>query len=186
MARVLIACEFSGIVRDAFLAQGHDAVSCDLLESEKPGPHIQGDVLEHLSDGWDLMVAFPPCTYLARSGARWYSCTREQDLALRFVRALMYADIPRIAIENPVGVISVDIRPPDQVIHPWMFGHGEKKSTCLWLDNLPRLISTDIVDGRVPRVHMNTRDWRSRSRTYPGIADAMANQWGRVLGGPST
>lgn len=149
-----MACEFSGIVRDAFIAHGHEAVSCDLLPSERPGPHIQGNVLNHLDDGWDLMIAHPPCTYLAVSGARWFKGRQiEQEMALDFVRDLMKARIPRIAIENPISVISSRIRKPDQIIQPWMFGHGETKATCLWLKNLWPLVPTDVVEDRVGRVH---------------------------------
>jgi site-specific DNA-cytosine methylase len=179
--RILIACEFSGIVRDAFAALGHDAWSCDLLQTERPGQHIQGDVLAVLGDGWDMMVAHPPCTHLAVSGARWFAEKREeQEAALDFVRALMAAPIERIAIENPVSIISSRIRKPDQIIQPWMFGHGETKATCLWLKNLPPLTATDIVDGRTGRVHReppSPERWKNRSRTLPGIAAAMASQW---------
>jgi len=179
---ILIACEFSGIVRDAFIARGHDAISCDLLPSERPGPHIQDDVLKHLSDGFDLMIAHPPCTHLAVSGARWFrNKQQEQKEALDFVRALMAAKIPKIAIENPKSVISSQIRKPDQIIHPWQFGHGEKKETHLWLKNLPKLQPTDIVAGRLPRVHFEgpgPERAKNRSRTYQGIANAMAAQWG--------
>lgn len=182
--RVLIACEFSGIVRDAFRALGHDAVSCDLLPTERPGPHIEGDVLTLLGDGWDLMVAHPPCTHLAVSGARWFKDkVQEQADALDFVRALMAAPIPRICIENPVSVISSRIRKADQVIQPWQFGHGETKATCLWLQGLPALRPTQIVAGRDARVHRmapSPNRWRERSRTFPGIAAAMASQWGAV------
>lgn len=186
--RVLVACEFSGVVRDAFLAAGHDATSCDLLPTESPGPHLLGDVLDVLDRGWDLMVAFPPCTFLAQSGARWWKAPkwqREQRRALVFVWRLLMAPIPRIAIENPRGKISTAIRRPDQVVQPWMFGHGEQKATALWLKNLPRLTPTNVVDGREPRVHWtggnNTtkQRWKERSRTLPGLAEAMAQQWGR-------
>src|SRR5262249_51190785 len=132
--RVLVACEFSGIVRDAFSARGHHAVSCDLIESERPGPHYLGNVLNLLNDGWDLMIAHPPCTHLAVSGARWFAERQGlQELALAFVRDLLNAPIPRLALENPVGVISTYIRKPDQIIQPWQFGHPESKKTCLWL-----------------------------------------------------
>lgn len=182
--RVLVACEFSGIVRDAFREVGHHAVSCDLLPSERPGPHIQGDVLEVLEDGWDLMVAHPPCTYLAVSGARWFQSRPEaQQEALQFVASLMEAPIPHIAIENPVSVISTRIRKPDQIVQPWMFGHGETKATCLWLKGLPKLQATEIVDGRQARVHHappGPDRWKERSRTLPGIAKAMAEQWGTL------
>ena len=183
--RVLIACEFSGIVRDAFAARGHDAWSCDLLPSETPGQHIQRDVLEVIEDYdgyFDLMIAHPPCTHLAVSGARWFKDKRkEQDEALEFVRTLLDAPIPRIALENPISIISSRIRKPDQIIQPWQFGHGETKATCLWLKGLPKLTPTDIVDGREARVHRMAPGpdrWRDRSRTYPGIAAAMAEQWG--------
>jgi site-specific DNA-cytosine methylase len=181
--RVLVACEFSGIIRDAFAAQGHDAWSCDLLLSERPGNHIQDDVLKVMDyDRWDLMVAHPPCTHLAVSGARWFKeKKREQDNALRFVRLLMESRINHICIENPISVISSRIRKPDQIIQPWQFGHGETKATCLWLKNLPKLTPTKIVEGRTPRVHHASPGpdrWKERSRTLPGIAEAMANQWG--------
>lgn len=180
--RVLIACEYSGTVRDAFIARGHDALSCDLLETELPGPHYRGDVRDVLSDGWDLMICHPPCTHLAVSGARWFKDKQaEQAQALDLVRLLLDAPIPRIALENPVSIISSRIRKPDQIIQPWMFGHGETKATCLWLKGLPHLIPTDIVDGRENRVHRmapSPTRWKERSRTYPGIAAAMAEQWG--------
>ena len=182
--RVLVACEFSGIVRDAFKARGHDAWSCDLLPTEKPGNHIQGDVLKHLEDGWDLMIAHPPCTHLAVSGARWFkNKVKEQNEALVFVRALLDAPIPFIGLENPISVISSRIRKPDQIIQPWQFGHGETKATCFWLNGLPRLIPTNIVEGREGRVWKmppGEDRWKERSRTLPGIAQAMAEQWGGV------
>ena len=181
--RVLVACEFSVRVRDAFRRRGFDAVSCDLLPSETPGPHIQGDVLPHLGDGWDLMIAHPPCTHLAVSGARWFKeKALEQEMALGFVRELMTAPIPKIAVENPISVISSRIRKPDQIVQPWMFGHGETKATCLWLKNLPKLKPTNIVEGREGKVWKmapSPTRWMERSRTYTGIADAMAEQWGR-------
>lgn len=180
---VLVACEFSGVVRDAFIEHGHSAVSCDLLPTEQPGPHLECDVRDVLGDGWDLMVAHPPCTDLAVSGARWFAEKREsQRDSLAFVRELMAAPIERIAIENPVSIISSRIRPPDQIIQPWMFGHGETKTTCLWLRNLPPLRPTHVVNGREPRVHHlppSPERWRERSRTYPGVARAMAAQWSR-------
>ena len=179
--RILIACEFSGTVRDAFAARGHDAWSCDLLPSERPGQHIQGDVLAVIGNGWDLMIAHPPCTHLAVSGARWFTGKiAEQAAALEFVRALMAAPIPRWAIENPVSIISTRIRKPDQIIQPWQFGHGETKTTCLWLNDLPKLTPTNIVDGREARIHRmppGPNRWAERSRTFAGIADAMAAQW---------
>lgn len=222
--KVLIACEFSGIVRDAFIARGHDAMSCDLLPTEQPGPHYQGDVRDVLAGGWDLMIAHPPCTDLAVSGARWFKDKADSQAAsLAFVRLLLDASIPRIALENPVSVISSRIRKPTQTIQPWWFGHGETKTTCLWLKNLPKLEPTDIVvpewavreDGTVHLSAKGKRDnpthfltgrsrrvlrgaqaeqwerihkmppgpdrWKERSRTYPGIAEAMADQWGNVL-----
>jgi hypothetical protein len=181
--RILIACEYSGTVRDAFIAAGHDAISCDLLPTEVPGPHYQGDVTDIIGDGWDMMVAHPPCTHLAVSGARWFHLKlQEQAEALDFVRLLMNAPIPRIAIENPVSIISSRIRKPDQVIQPWMFGHGETKATCLWLKGLPKLTPTNIVRGREARIHKmppSPDRWKERSRTYAGIAAAMAQQWGQ-------
>lgn len=180
--RVLVACEYSGAVRDAFRARGHDAVSCDLLPTDAPGPHYQGDVRDVLGDGWDLMIAHPPCTHLAVSGARWFKHKQaEQAQALEFVRLLLAAPIPRIALENPVSIISSRIRKPDQVIQPWQYGHGETKATCLWLKNLPLLRPTDIVEGREARIHRmppSPDRWKLRSATFPGIAAAMADQWG--------
>lgn len=183
--RVLIACEFSGIVRNCFEQKGHDAVSIDLLDTEMPGKHLRGDVLQYIKslskNYFDLMIAFPPCTYLCVSGARWFKDRRDEQLkALWFVKHLMDAPVEKIAIENPIGVISTHIRKPDQIIQPWQFGHGEIKSTCLWLKNLPLLKPTKIVDGRTPRVHhaSPSKDrWKERSRTLPGIAQAMADQW---------
>jgi hypothetical protein len=184
MMRVLIACEFSGIVRDAFIRRGHDAASCDLLPSEQPGPHVQGNVLDILGGGWDLMIAHPPCTHLAVSGARWFKDKqREQAEALAFVQRLIDAPIPRICVENPVSIISSRIRKPDQIIQPWQFGHGETKATCLWLKNLPKLQPTQQVEGRDDRIHRmppGPDRWRERSRTYSGIATAMADQWGSL------
>ena len=180
--KVLIACEYSGTVRDAFAARGHDAWSCDLLPTERLGNHINGDVLQHLHRNWDLMIAHPPCTHLAVSGSRhFYRKQREQAEALDFVRLLMAAPIPRWCIENPVSVISSAIAPPQQIVQPWEFGHGETKATCLWLKNLPRLRSTNCVDGREQRIHLmppGPDRWKERSRTYEGIAAAMADQWG--------
>lgn len=182
--KVLINCEFSGIVRRAFRALGHDAVSCDLLPAEDNSPdHIQGDGLEAAYAGhYDLMIAHPPCTDLAVSGARWFKEKKvEQAAALQFVRGLLAAPIARIALENPISIISSRIRKPDQIIQPWQFGHGETKATCLWLKGLPLLTPTDIVAGRTPRVHFASPGpdrWKERSRTLPGIAAAMAAQWG--------
>ncbi len=184
--RVLIACEFSGIVRNAFRARGHDAWSCDLLPAEDDSPfHFQRDAAQLATAvSWDLMVAHPPCTHLAVSGARWFKDKKvEQQEALAFVSALLAAPVPRIALENPISVISSRIRKPDQIIQPWMFGHGEVKATCLWLKNLPKLEPTDIVDGRTPRVHFASPGpdrWKERSRTMTGIAEAMAEQWGTL------
>lgn len=184
--RVLVACEYSGRVRDAFLALGHEALSCDLLPTEVPGPHYQGDVRDLLAEQWDLLIAHPPCTDLAVSGARHFAVKRadgRQQRALDFVRVLMSAPVARIALENPVSVISSAIRKPSQVVHPWQFGHGEVKATCLWLKGLPLLRPTDVVPGRVARVHRlppSPDRWKERSRTYPGIAQAMAHQWGGV------
>ncbi len=182
--RILVACEFSGIVRDAFRARGHEAWSCDLLPTEgNPDWHILGDAV-HTAwlSPWDMMVAHPPCTHLAVSGARWFKDKlAEQEEALQFVRDLLEAPIPRIALENPVSIISSRIRKPDQTFQPWQFGHGEVKATCLWLKGLPRLVPTDIVDGRTARVHYASPGpdrWKERSRTLPGVAAAMAEQWG--------
>lgn len=181
--RVLVACEFSGVVREAFRRKGHDAWSCDLLPAEDGSQfHIQGDCLEVLQDNWDLMIAHPPCTHLAVSGARWFKDKQnEQAEALNFVKLLLNARIEKIALENPISIISSKIRKPDQIIQPWQFGHGETKATCLWLKNLPLLKPTKIVDGRIARVHNlppSPDRWKLRSITYQGIADAMAEQWG--------
>lgn len=183
--RVLVACEFSGIVRQAFRDRGHYAMSCDLLEAEDGSPfHIVGDALysARIPGAWDLMIAHPPCTHLAVSGARWFKDKREeQDEALEFVRLLMGAPIPLICIENPISIISSRIRKPEQIIQPWQFGHGETKATCLWLKGLPLLKPTDVVEGRDNRVHREPPGpdrWRNRSRTFTGIAAAMADQWG--------
>lgn len=179
---ILIACEFSGIVREAFKAKGHNAWSCDLLDTEIPGQHFICDVREILNDPWDLMIAHPPCTHLAVSGARWFKDKeKEQQEALEFVQMLLDAPINKIALENPISIISSRIRKPDQIIQPWMFGHGETKKTCLWLKNLPLLKPSNIVKGREGRVHNmspSPERWKDRSRTYLGIAEAMANQWG--------
>lgn len=189
--RVLLACEFSGVMRDAFKVRSHDAWSCDFLPTEVPGQHYQGDIRDLLYLGtWDLMIACPPCTHLAVSGARWFKDKeREQAGALEFVRLLMAAPIPRIAVENPVGVISTRIRKPDQIIQPWQFGHPESKATCLWLKGLALLRPTNVVSSpasgrwanQTPsgqnRLGPSPDRWRERSRTYQGIADAMADQW---------
>ena len=182
--RVLVACEFSGIVRDAFAARGHDAWSCDFLPTESPGLHYQGDVRGVLTDTWDLMIAHPPCTYLARAGARWWKQHGRRKLrndALEFVRMLLESSIPKVALENPPGAIGSHIRSADQYVQPWQFGHGEVKMTGLWLKGLPLLKPTRIVEGRKPRVHYAAPGpdrWKERSRFYPGIAAAMAEQWG--------
>jgi site-specific DNA-cytosine methylase len=186
--RVLIACEFSGIVRDAFAARGHDAWSCDLLPTERPGQHAVIDAIAMIySSGdrpWDLLIAHPPCTHLSVSGARWFKDKQvEQAEALEFVQRLLDAPIERICIENPISIISSRIRKPDQIIQPWQFGHGETKATCLWLKNLPKLVPTNIVEGREARVHREPPGpdrWKARSRTMQGIADAMATQWGSL------
>lgn len=194
--RVLVACECSGRVRQAFRDAGHDAWSCDLLEAEDASPfHIQADVLAQL-DGrhmpgmtcgfqpWDLMIAHPPCTHLAVSGARHFPAKRadgRQQEAIDFFMELANASIPMIAIENPICIMSSKWRKPDQIIQPWQFGHGETKATCLWLKGLPKLQPTDVVSGRHPRVHLmppGPERWKERSRTYEGVAQAMAKQWG--------
>jgi len=180
--KVLVACEFSGRVRDAFIKQGHNAISCDFLPTEQEGPHYQGDVFDIINDGFDLMIAHPPCTYLAVSGARWFKNRQEeQKKAIKFFMKLVNALIEKIAVENPISIMSTKYRKPDQIIQPWMFGHGETKATCLWLKNLPKLQSTNIVSGREHRIHkMSPSKNRSKLRgiTYQGIADAMAEQWG--------
>lgn len=190
--KILVACEYSGIVRDAFTAKGHDATSCDLLPSDTPGKHYQGDVLDILDQGWDLMVAHPPCTDLAVSGAAWFKekiADGRQQRALDFVQKLLDAPIPKIALENPVSVISSRIRKPDQIIQPYMFGHLEQKTTCLWLKGLPELAETNNVKDEMLKLPRNIRErlhylppskdrWKFRSTTFQGIADAMAEQWG--------
>ncbi|MCP4741380.1 MAG: DNA cytosine methyltransferase [Actinomycetales bacterium] len=195
--KILVACEYSGRVRDAFAAKGHWAVSCDLLPTERPGPHVQGDVLALLDEHeWDLLIAFPPCTHLSGSGARWWPQKRadgRQQAAVEFVRRLHDAPIDRIAIENPVGILSTAIRKPNQIIQPWQFGHDASKRTCLWLKGLPQLEPTKLVEGRLVN---GRKRWgnqtdsgqnklgpspdraKVRSLTYQGIADAMAEQWG--------
>ena len=195
--RVLVACEYSGAVRDAFRAAGHDALSCDLLPSDGPGPHYQGDVRDIIGQGWDLMVAHPPCTYLSVSGMHWTKRgLRDPQLtedALAFVRLLMDAPVPRIAIENPISVISSRIRKPDQIIHPYQFGHDASKATCLWLKGLPPLQPTQTIEPRIVngrkrwgnqtdsgqnRLSPSPDRWKLRSATFAGIAQAMADQWG--------
>ena len=195
--RVLIACEYSGMVRDAFVRAGHYALSCDLLPSEQPGEHYQGDIMDILDDGWDLMIAHPPCTYLCSSGIHWNKRRPERAIqtedALSFVKLLLDAPIPKIALENPIGIISSRVRKPDQIIQPYQFGHDASKATCLWLKNLPKLTATQFVEPRYidgkPRWGNQTDSgqnklppsndrWKVRSETYAGIAEAMARQWG--------
>jgi len=191
--RVLVACEYSGTVRDAFRAAGHYAMSCDLLPTEQPGPHYQGDVFDIIDDEWDALIGFPPCTYLANSGVRWLynedgsrNAERWENMreGARFFRALWHAPIRHICLENPIQhgyARQITRLRPTQVIQPWMFGHGETKATCLWLKGLPLLKPTDIVEGREPKVHRmppGPDRWKERSRTYLGIANAMAEQWG--------
>lgn len=182
--KVLIACEFSGIVRDAFTAKGHKAVSCDLLPTDAKGYHYTGDIFQCLAFhhyDFDLMIAFPPCTHLCVSGARWFKDkVTEQKEAIDFFMCLVNAPIKRIAIENPIGIMSTKYRKPDQIIQPWQFGHGETKATCLWLKNLPLLQPTNIVEGREGKVWKmppSADRWKLRSKTYEGIAQAMAEQW---------
>jgi hypothetical protein len=187
--RILVACEFSGIVRDAFIAKGHDAWSCDLLDTEKPGPNIKDDVLRHLGDGWDMMIAHPPCKYICNGGNNWLN--RRPDLAWRenrelgaaFFMRFVNASIPKIAVENPIGCMSSKYRKPDQIIHPYMFGHEYRKDTCLWLKSLPKLTPTKMMYPPYKKLDFwsdkRNPDGKSlKSRTYQGIADAMAEQWG--------
>lgn len=183
--KVLVACEFSGAVRRQFRLRGHQAWSCDLLPSEDGSKfHIQGDVLKFLRDGWDLLIAHPPCTHLAVSGARWFKDKqKEQQEAIQFFMEIACTPVEKIAVENPVSIMSSRWRKPDQIIQPWQFGHGETKATCLWLKNLPKLTPTNVVDGREEKVHRmppGPNRWRERSRTYEGIAVAMAEQWGAL------
>ena len=194
--RLLVACEYSGTVRDAFIRAGHDAMSCDLLPTDAPGPHYQGDVADIINDGWDMMIAHPPCTYLSVSGMHWTARgLRDPQLtedALAFVKFLMDAPIERIVIENPISVISSRIRKPDQIINPWQFGHDASKRTCLWLKGLPLLTPTEIIEPRIVngkkrwanqtdsgqnRLPPSEDRWKIRSETYEGIANAMAAQW---------
>ena len=180
--RIIVACEFSGIVREAFKKKGYDAWSCDLLPSEIEGQHYQCDIKDILDQPWDLMIAHPPCTHLAVSGARWFKDKiKEQQEALAFVKWLLSRDIKKIALENPISIISSRISKPTQIIQPWQFGHPETKATCLWLKNLPELIPSNIVEGREQRIWKlppSPDRWKERSRTFQGIADAMADQWG--------
>lgn len=195
--RVLIACEYSGRVRDAFIARGFDATSCDLLPSDTDGPHYEGDVFDIINDGWDLMIGHPPCTDLAVSGAKHFAAKRadgRQQRSIDFFMRLATAPIERIALENPVSIMSTEWRKPDQIIQPWMFGHEATKTTCLWLKNLPHLTPTKIVDKGARHVTKSGKSlpawynlppsadrWKIRSATFQGIADAMAEQWGAVL-----
>ena len=194
--KVLVACEYSGTVRDAFISRGHEAISCDLLPTDVEGPHYQGDVFDIINDGWDLMIAHPPCTYLCSSGLHWNKRTpgrqEKTDEALEFVRKLLEAPIEKIALENPIGCISTKIRKPSQTIQPWQFGHDASKATCLWLKNLPlltptQLVAPRIVDGKKRwgnqtdsgqnKLPPSEDRWKIRSETYRGIAEAMADQW---------
>jgi hypothetical protein len=190
--KVLVACEYSGTVRDAFIARGHDAMSCDLLPTDSPGPHYQGDVFDIIEDGWDLMIAHPPCTDLAVSGAAWFAEKRKdgrQQKSIDFFMALANADIPKIAVENPICIMSSIWRKPNQIVQPLMFGHPESKATCLWLKNLPLLVETDNVKAQFDALPKNQQQrmhylppsadrWKIRSTTFQGIANAMAAQWG--------
>lgn len=189
--KVMVACEFSGTVRDAFIKRGHNAVSCDYLASDMDGPHIIGDIRDQRLEEYDLLIAFPPCTHLAVSGARWFKDKKkEQNEALAFIKFLLDAPVPKIALENPIGIISTRIRKPDQIIQPWQFGHPESKSTCLWLTGLPKLLPTNILqkpergywDNQTPsgqnKLGPSPTRWMDRSKTYQGIAEAMAEQWG--------
>ena len=189
--RVLVACEYSGRVRDSFIAKGHEAMSCDLLPTEKPGPHYQGDVRDVMDYPWDLMIAHPPCTDLSVSGAAWFEKKKmngSQQMSASFFMMLAKSDIPRIAIENPICIMSRLWRKPDQIVQPWMFGHMEQKATCLWLKNLPVLYPTNDVKAQMMELPKNKRErlhylppsddrWKLRSETFQGIADAMAEQW---------
>ena len=192
--KVLVACEYSGIVRDAFIASGHEAISCDLLPTDVPGPHYQGDVRDLLDYPWDMMIAFPPCTHLAVSGAKHFKAKRNdgsQYAGVSFFMSLTKLNIPQVCIENPVGIMSNLYRKPDQIIQPWQFGDSFQKTTCLWLKNLPRLVPTEIVDKgqfvttpsgkRLPKWYSDNKDPKHRSITFPGIAEAMANQWSDQL-----
>lgn len=181
--KILVACEFSGTVREAFIKLGHEAISCDLLDTDIPGPHYKGDIFDIINDGFDLMIAHPPCTHLCVSGAKYWKQKQANGLqqeAIDFFMKLTQTTISKWAIENPIGIISTTWRKPDQIIQPWQFGHGETKATCLWLKNLPPLTPTNIVSGRYPKIHHlpPSKDrWKLRSKTYQGIAEAMATQW---------
>ena len=190
--KVLVACESSGTVRDAFLRLGHDAMSCDLLPTDVPGPHHHGSVLDILGDGWDLMIAHPPCTHIAVSGAAWFEEKRKdgrQAEAIAFFMKMINAPIPHICVENPVCIMSTVYQRPSQIIHPWQFGHPEQKTTCLWTKGLKRLRPTNVVYDEMMKLPKNERErihylppgpdrWKERSKTFQGIADAMADQWG--------
>ena len=190
--RVLVACEFSGVVREAFAKKGHDAMSCDLLPTDIPGNHYQGDVFDIINDGWDLMIGHPPCTHLAVSGAAWFKqkiADGRQQQGIDFFMKLSYANIPKICIENPVSIMSTKWRKPDQIVQPYMFGHKETKATCLWLKGLPKLISTSDLKNETLALPENERmrlhylppsidKGKLRSITFQGIADAVADQWG--------
>jgi len=182
--KVLIACEYSGIVRDAFAAKGHRAWSCDLLPTESAGPHYQGDVFDIINEDWDMVIAHPPCTHLSVSGARWFKNKKEeQKCAVDFFMSFINAPVDKMCVENPVSIMSTVYRKPDQIIHPWQFGHGETKATCLWLKNLPLLKPTKIVEGREARIHKmppGPDRGKDRSRFYTGFAEAMASQWGNL------
>jgi len=185
--KVLVACEYSGTVRDAFIKRGHEAMSCDLLPTDADGPHYQGDVRDVIDYPWDLMIAHPPCTHLSVSGAAWFKDKQmdgRQQSGVSFFMMLAKADVPMIAIENPVCIMSTLWRKPDQTVQPWQYGHGETKATCLWLKGLKPLTPTNIVEGREQRLHNlppSPDRWKIRSTTFPGIADAMAEQWGGNL-----
>lgn len=190
--KVAVLCEYSGIVRDAFIAKGHDAISCDLLDTEAPGQHIKGDCLEHDWSGYDLLICHPPCTHLAVSGAAWFEAKRKdgrQQQGIDFFMALARLNCERIAIENPIGIMSNLWRKPDQIVQPWMFGHPESKATCLWLKGLPVLVETENVKDQYDKLPKNKQQrlhylppskdrGKLRSLTYTGIANAMAEQWG--------
>ena len=191
--KVLIACEYSGAVRDAFLAAGHEAMSCDLLPTDVPGPHYQGDVFNIINDGWDMVIAFPPCTHLAVSGAKHFAAKRadgRQQEGIDFFNLFTNLNVKRVCIENPIGIMSKLYRKPDQIIQPWMFGDKAQKSTCLWLKGLPLLVPTDIVDKgefyispsgkKLPKWYSDNKSAKVRSKTFQGIANAMADQWGNL------
>ena len=193
--RVLVACEYSGTVRDAFAKLGHDAWSCDILPTDSPGQHYQCDILEVMGKGWDLMIAFPPCTHLAVSGAKHFAKKRadgRQQQGIDFFLQVVNANIPKIVVENPVGIMSTLFRKPDQIIQPWQFGDTAQKTTCLWLKDMPPLKHTNIVDKgefytapsgkRLPKWYSDNKSAKARSKTFQGIADAMAQQWGSPCG----